>query len=174
MVECPECNGRNPDWARICQTCGAVIEHVARPPGHRGPVVAGETPKWVWVCYYLVSVYLIVTGALLVIQCVKVLTGSESGQMLGCLIYPFLAFGAVQVLCGLGLVFQMELARGVVNVVAGLTILRGLLGLVGSVVGAGIGGAEAIPGMVSSILDIALGGFLIYLIGETDRQVPNL
>lgn len=174
MVECPECGGRNPDWARLCQTCGAVIEHLARPPGHRGPATSTETPKWVWVCYYLVSVYMCLSGALLLLTCVKGLSDPTAAQALGCLLYPFLVVGAVYVLTGLGLVFQVELARGVVNVVAGLMILGGLWGLANSLIGAGFFGAAAIPAMLRNILDVALGGFMIYLIGETDRRAPNL
>jgi hypothetical protein len=61
-----------------------------------------------------------------------------------------------------------------VNVFCGIRIFFGLLGLFGSMLGSLVAGAGAIPFILINILDIASAGFMIYLIGETDKTAPNI
>lgn len=82
--------------------------------------------------------------------------------------YVGLAFCAIQVLIGLGLILKIEVTRAIVNFLCAIQILLSILG-----------GLAAFPMMVLSplagilyllypIFNIATAGFMIYLIGETD------
>jgi hypothetical protein len=173
MVQCPECGRRNPDWARLCQGCGALIEGVARPPGRGAPASTLEgPPKWVRVCYAIAACYLMLSGSFTILVNTVWVMQPEGG--LTAFSIAAVIFGAAYALVGLGLLFHVEAARGVANFVAGLLILFGVIGLIASLLGAGLAGAAAVPFMIHNVLDIAIGGFLIYLIGETETRMPNV
>ncbi|HJP82146.1 MAG TPA: hypothetical protein VJ835_01460 [Fimbriimonadaceae bacterium] len=88
--------------------------------------------------------------------------------------YIGIAIAAVTTLVGIGLLFRVELARGIVNFLCGLQIIFGLFGLAGAVLGSMFSGPIGLVLVIMQIVQIAAAGFMIYVIGETDRVAPNL
>jgi hypothetical protein len=170
MIQCPRCNATLPDANVVCQFCGADVSKVARPvpvTRDRGPLT--PTPQWVMGAYYAISVYYIVEALYEIgIGCVAL--NGKGGSFAGGF---SIAMGVLTLIIGLGLLFKIEIVRGIVNFFCGLQILFGLFGLAGAVMGTMLFGALGFLNVVMQMLQIATAGFMIYLIGETDTKGPN-
>jgi len=95
--------------------------------------------------------------------------GQEMGVNFGT--YLGIAFGAVGVIIGLGLILRVEIIRGITNFFCGLNIIFGLFSLAGAVFGTLFAGALGLILILKVVIDIATNGFMIFLIGETDRAM---
>jgi hypothetical protein len=179
VISCPKCNATLPDWAQTCQFCQTDVRSIARPkPVTTEPrrIQAFVTPQWIWGAYYGLCVLFILEGGYDIAQPFIASHQKFMGQEMGMGFFSYIsiAFGAFTALLGIGLLLRAELARGIVNVVCGIRILLGLLGLFGSLGGTLIFGAFGLLMVVMNIVDIATAGFMIFLIGETDKAAPNL
>lgn len=85
-----------------------------------------------------------------------------------------LIFGILTALVGVGLVFHVEIARGIANFFSGLKIIFGLFGLAGSVIGLAFAGPLGLVLVLLNIMDIVTGALMLYLIGETETRMPNM
>jgi hypothetical protein len=179
MISCPKCSATLPDWAQTCQFCQTDVQKVVRPKPEvpqRRTLAMATTPQWVWGAYYGISVLFILQGGFEILNTIlgshRKFLGQEAG--LGFFEYIVIAIGAFNAILGVGLLARVELARGIVNVFCGIRILFGLLGLLGSLGGSLLAGAAALPFILLNIVEIATAGFMIFLIGETDKGAPNL
>ncbi len=169
MIKCPSCQASLPDWAQECQFCKTSTKGVARPARDpHDPAPLQSSPKWVWPLYYALATYFMINGlAGLVLCIVENQKGfAISGALMGIL-------GLVSAVLGLGLLFRYEPARGIVNFVCGLNIIFGLFALAGSVFGILFSGFLGVLLVLYKLLDLAVNGFLIFLIGETDKYAPT-
>jgi len=175
MPVCVRCRSDIPVGSAACPACGAARE--APPPvrlpargASRAPATSGASgaPRWVWRVYRAVCVYWIAAGALGV---ARALASGEASSPTGIVAMGVAALGA---LVGIGLLLHIEVVRGVVNVLSFLKILSGLLGFLTGLLGSIVGGMWGVVAMLTSLLDIATGGLMIFLIGETDTRAPDL
>jgi hypothetical protein len=169
VIHCPKCNATLPDFAVRCQFCGTTfasrnVDPRARAAG--GTADAGQ-PRWVWPAYYAIGGWWVVTGAISVLR--SVLPGGGAGSS-GFLVIV----GLVNIVFGVGLIARVEIIRGIANVLCFVNILFGLLGVVTGFLMTGILGGIGALMMIQSVIDIALAGLLIFLIGETDTGARNL
>jgi hypothetical protein len=102
----------------------------------------------------------------------RVVDGQTVGFTTG--IWLGIAMAALGALVGLGLLLRIEIVRGVVNFFCALQLLRGLLGLAGTLLGMMFVGPYAIIYLLLNVIDISTAAFMIYLIGETDKSAPNI
>ncbi len=135
--------------------------------------IPGHTAPWVWVAYYLVSAYFVVTGLLYtatgLITCI-----GHPGQVISPVTIVQIVLGALSAVLGIGLLLKIQSVRNVVNFLCGVKIILGVLRLLGSIMVAFVLGPLGILFMFLTVVDIASAAFMIYLIGETDRVVPNI
>jgi hypothetical protein len=161
MMKCPKCQASLPDGAGFCQFCKA--QWAAPPParmarsGGVGSTVAGTgTRPWVWKAYYAIAAWWILEGAVDILGATVFATEKHAnGGMFA------ISLGAFSVLVGLGLILKVDLVRSIVNVLAWLNILFGLLGIVMAffmVPVAGIWGALL---MLKMFLNIGLSGLML-------------
>lgn len=168
MRRCKNCGAALAPHAVQCDLCGA---RAAGPPPvrleegpHRrsegaSPGIAPGAPRWVGVAYNLIAAYWLVTGG------IRVVAAASGGPGAGGVVAG--AFGLLAALIGLGLLLRVEFVRGIVNVLCGLQILFGALGVLDSF----LGGDPL--GLILSFVQIATAGFMIYLIGETETGPPS-
>lgn len=164
MVKCPGCGAILPDGAVTCQFCGKTVGgpppiRLGRPASSRTPAVSPGAPRWAGTAYNLIAVYWILSGAYSVLTAL-LLADKGAGVVAA-------AFGLFPVAVGLGLILRIEFVRGIVNVLCGLQILFGIVGVLGSFF------AGHPLGVLMSFFQIATAGFMIYLIGETETRPPN-
>lgn len=187
MIACSSCRQSLPDWAQKCQFCGADVSKVARPiaaaPRNRGPLVA--QPSWIWPVYYALCAYWIVSGLGHAADTHHVAVTPVKLEMFGVketMAAPGLtSFGAIlgfsialfRIVVGIGLAARLEFARGIANFLAGLSILFGVLGLAGSLLGTLFAGPWGLVRALLNTVDIVSGAMTIYLIGETEKNAPN-
>ena len=173
-MTCPTCQKQIISGVPTCQFCGSDLRGMAPAQGKRSIFIdsdsyyvvhTGGKPGWVYPAYYIVASYFVLSGlggALLTLLNHKAMTEG------GLFVYVGLAFNAVGVLLGLGLIAKIEIIRGIVNFVCGLSLIFGILGLLGSLgVVLTLGGLGVLM-LIQNILDICMNAFMIYLIGETD------
>jgi hypothetical protein len=167
MIKCPRCSASLTDWAQTCQFCQTDVKAVARPVAPK-PVDRGyRAPTWVWAFYYTIAGWWVFTGSLDVAASLG-LFGPDYGSVLRGII------GLPTALVGLGLICNVNLARGIANVMAFLRIILGVLGLIGSLLGTIIFGIWGLVFAFFHIVSIVTGIFMIYLIGETETRTPNV
>ncbi len=137
-----------------------------------GPYV----PQWVWGAYYGLSVLYILEGVYNIVMAFVHSHDKFMGEELGFGLFGYvsLILGGLSIALGLGLLFQIQSVRNVVNFFCGVQILFGILGLAGSAIGAVFSGPLGILLMFNQVLQIAAAAFMIYIIGETDKVAPNL
>lgn len=171
MIQCPQCKATLPDWAKECQFCNADTSSVARSagadPGRN--VHAFEAPKWIWGAYYGLAGYYVLNGAWGMIQGALMLSSAQDKLVMSAFPFILIAVGFIGLVLGLGLIVRNETVRGIMNFFCGVKILLGLLGLAGSIFSALFTGPLGIFLMFLNVLDIAVAGFMIYMIGETDK-----
>jgi hypothetical protein len=177
MISCPKCAATLPDWTQNCQFCHADTSKVIRPvAAPRARPYAPATPQWVWGAYYAIAGFYILQGGYDIVEAVVASQRKIMGEQIGFGFFSALSvvFGAVTALIGIGLLLKVEVVRGIVNFFCGLQIMFGLLGLAGSFIGALFTGPWGLLGVVMNVAQIAAAAFMIYLIGETDRAMPDL
>jgi hypothetical protein len=171
MITCPGCQKTLPDWSKNCQFCGADTAKVSRPEPVKKPqyVSSLDAPKWVWWAYYGIGAYWMIGGFISVLEGFGLpkLDFSEVSNIVA------LVMGGVNVLIGLGILLRIEFIRGIVNVICFMNILSGLLGAWGSFLGIGLFGFVSVLFMLLNLFDVATGGLMIFLLGETDKRAPN-
>ena len=163
MIICPNCKAQLPDWAKACQFCQADTSQVLRPKQDTPDARTFETPTWTLAAYYAVS-------GLITIQSVAEIVSTVVGAKHG--IGPFetiiLVWYGLSAVIGIGLLLRVSIIRAFVNLVCYLNIGCGLLSLAGALFGT-LFSAYGLIFVLMAILQIAEYGFMIYLIGETDR-----
>lgn len=164
MIQCPNCKATLPDWVQQCQFCQAPTGHVLRPRQNAPNVRAFEVPAWIWACYYGIAGLITIES---IIDIVTTLVHAKHG--LGFFDGVFLVFSAVECLVGVGLLLRLELVRSIVNIVCFAGILRHLFGFLTSFALMIVWPVVGVLLFVLNILFIIQYGFLIYLIGETDK-----
>jgi hypothetical protein len=166
MIQCHNCGAKLKDSATECDFCNTIIvgTTVSAATGK-----VGQAPNWVWSAYYAISVYYIIDGLSHILTGVlPAIQGSDKGPN-----YISLAFGLYIAVIGFGLVTRAEFVRGLINITCFLMIFFGLIGLGLSLVGTLFLGPLGLFEAVMNAFQIATAGFMIYLIGETDRYAPN-
>ena len=166
MITCPKCQSPLPDWATSCQFCGADVGKVARPgavPTQKRASVGGPA-RWVWVTYYLIAGYWVVSGGLEILKTCTDRSGPN---------WVVIVFAGVSALLGVGLICQVEEARGISHICAWLKMLDGagwtVVGLWGILWSPLLG----IVLVIFGLLNVVTGGLMVYLIGETSRYAPS-
>jgi hypothetical protein len=86
----------------------------------------------------------------------------------GMFTYISIAFYGISVVLGIGLLAKIEIIRGIVNFVCGISLVFGILGLIGSFGSVLVLGGLGVIMLIRNVLDICMNAFMIYLIGETD------
>lgn len=175
MTKCPDCNATLPDGAVHCQFCGAALAPTGGASRSGGRPAAGRAHSsslqdrgeyaWAWWIYYGVSAWWILNGGYAIF-----LSVTQSGGLLGII---SLLIGLFTALVGLGLIFRVEAARGIVNVLCFIQILEGCFGLGVGFLLSGFIGIWGIIGMLMSILRIVFAVLMIFAIGETESRGPN-
>jgi hypothetical protein len=166
MITCPKCQSTLPDWATTCQFCGTDVAKVARPaPVKTQKKVYGYGPApWVWVAYYLIGGWWVLSGGFHVFQAA---IHPSIVSIITCI------FAGFQVLLGIGLILRIEAFRAVVHFFAWVWIaLRAL----DTLFGFGMIFFSPLIGILMvlwGLFDIVVAGLLIYLIGETDGFAPT-
>lgn len=160
MIQCPKCQSTLPDWATTCQFCGTDVGKVVRPPTVQKLKKAyayGPAP-WVWVVYYIIAGWWVASGGF---HIVREFTAAKEPSV----IVPIVC--GIQVLLGLGLLFRVEIARGIAHFFAWVEIFFGALGILGAL---GLMLLWPLAGgmlILLGLIDIVSAGLLIYVIGET-------
>lgn len=175
MISCPKCNSSLPDWAQQCQFCGTETSKVARPVVQQKKVnYAYGTAPWVWWAYYGISGWFVFSGLVSIIKSALELV-SFNRQAAGTMFASFNVFFYVQmaiagaaVVVGLGLILKSEMIRNIANWYFALMILSGLFGVLNSLSVMALLGTVGLLMLIQSGLNILLGGFMIYLIFETN------
>jgi hypothetical protein len=172
MITCPKCSAQLPDWAQQCQFCQTDVRLVQRGATGERKVNYYEPKRWVVVAYNIVAGYFILSGILNVVSAIgsthRVVMGQEIGFTFDT--YLSIAFAVLTVAVGIGLILHVEIARGIVNFLCGMKIIFGLACAGFTILGATLMGPYGVLMIFMQALDIAMAGFMIYLIGETDRQ----
>jgi ribosomal protein L40E len=176
MIKCPRCNATLPAWAQSCQFCQADVSGVARPvAAKKDESRYYQAPKWVWIAYYVIAAFWILNGVRDILWGLDVFgRQGEGGFFESGISVGMLAVGFVTALVGLGLILKIELARGIVNVIAGLRILFGALSLFMTIPLIFIVGIFGFLAAIWTLIDIVLAVLIIYIIGETDSGTRDL
>ena len=187
MITCPKCKNTLPDWTQVCQFCQSDVSKLARPvqPQDRAIRGSSNTAAWIWPTYYFISTYFILIGIWHIFDIVLLLHainadatkhGLPGSSTMSFVIVPIIfdiILGAIPIVLGIGLIFKIEIIRGVTNFLCFLNIAVDLVMLVGNVLSAPIagmvGGADLVMfGMFLQVTNLCFNGLMIYLIGETD------
>jgi hypothetical protein len=175
MTKCPHCQATLPDGAVRCQFCGTalVAPPPVRVPGHspgRMPTPGQGQPRWIWPAYYIIAGWWILSG----LRTVLVFGSSPPMSVFGAIFWLLgMAVGLCALAGGVGLVFKMEWARGIVNVLCFILILSGTVRVVGLFLGGSEGGFWGGIAVLAAFLDMGLGLLMIYVFGETESRAPN-
>ncbi len=173
-MSCPTCQKQVISGVPTCQFCGSDLRGMAPQQGKRSIFIdsdsydvvhTGGKPDWVVPAYYIVSGYFIASG---LFGAGRILMNHKLMEDAGMFAYIGLAFNAISVLMGVGLMVKIEIIRGIVNFVCGLSLVFGILGLLGSLGSVLTLGGMGVLILIQNVLDICMNGFMIYLIGETD------
>ena len=184
MISCSACHNTLPDWAQRCQFCGADVTKVAHPAAvSKGPRPYAPSATWIWPVYYALCAYWVIFGLGHGAEAYHTAVTPVTIKMFGAseTITPGFGFwtaislivAVFRVLVGIGLAARVELARGIANFLAALSMLFGLLGLASSFMAALVLGPWGFLGVLLNTVDIVSGAMTIYLIGETEKSAPN-
>lgn len=175
FIECPGCKRKLPNSAQNCHFCGVSTKNVARVAApDKKHYAEFETPKWITGLYYGLCAWWVIGG---LIQVVEVFAAASNrkpdlfGGGTGLQVYDYvgIAFGAVTLILGFCMFFKVEAARNIVNIVAFLNIIFGLLGLITSLFSILLLGPLGVLLVISSIVDIVVAGLTIWLLSETGK-----
>lgn len=176
MIQCPQCKNTLPDWVNVCQFCQTDVSQVARSGvaddvGRHG----GKLPdKTIWGLYYAISAMWLINGATTIIDALRPKKFLGETVPPGAWEYAMAAIGGVTIIIGIGLLCKLEIVRGVVNVLSGLNLLFGILGLIGSLMSIMVVGAFGLLFVFADLLRIIVAGATIWIIGETQSRVSNI
>jgi hypothetical protein len=90
-----------------------------------------------------------------------ILTGLKS--------YPTIVFGAIDLGLGFGMLLKIELIRGIANILCWFQVAVGLYRMAFALILVTAVGAYALLALFMTVLQVAIAGFFIYLISETDE-----
>ncbi len=82
--------------------------------------------------------------------------------------------GLVNIVLGAGLILRWEAIRGIVNVVCFVTMLFAAWGAINGFFLAPLMGPFAALFLIRNLIDFCTAGFMIFLLGETDKKAPSL
>ena len=131
--------------------------------------MATDAPKWVWWAYYLIAGYFLLGGIFVVLAGLGVL-GEDMALGGSCIAI----MGLVNIVLGAGLILRWEAIRGVVNVVCFVTIIMAAWSALQGFFLAPLTGPYAALFLFQNVIDFCTAGFMIFLLGETDKKAPNL
>lgn len=158
-IQCPSCGQTLPAQFTHCQFCGADVSKVPRPvpaPTQKRRALVAPA-RWVPIAYYGVAVWYIVGALVTVVQSAVL---KDFG--------PELAYALFKVAIGLGLIFKVELVRGIINILCWIQIAFSGMGLLTAILAGPFIGPMAFLLMLLYIIDICANALMIFLIGETD------
>jgi hypothetical protein len=173
-MTCPTCQKQVISGVPTCQFCGSDLRGMAPAQAKRSIFIdsdsydvvhTGGKPGWAVPAYYIVASYFVLSGLVSVLLTVLNKKTMADG---GSFVYIGLAFSAVGILLGIGLLAKIEIIRGIVNFVCGLNLIFGIIGLLGSFAGVMTMGGLGVLFLIQDVVDICMNAFMIYLIGETD------
>ena len=173
FIKCPKCGATLPATNRVCQFCGTDVSGLTKgyvPPSDTDykPHGAGLPRKWVFGFYYAICAYYVYLGASYLLRALGVF-GRVSE-----LVQAVLGIaGVITLVISIGMIFRLEIVRGIVNFFCGIQLILGFLGLVMGVMASATFGLGGFMLVVNSVIQIATSGFMIYLIGETDLRGPS-
>jgi len=172
MITCPKCGNKLPGWAQICQFCKADVRAVARPaPAKKKQYhfASLEPPKWVFPAYYgILGLMTLLNGWAGFDDLLRMNAGKG-----WCLTPVTMAISFAFALVCLMSALRVEIFRGILNVVCGISLALGLLDLLGgfiAVLGMPAYGLWTIAG---ALFRVATAAFMIFLIGETEKYAPS-
>jgi hypothetical protein len=94
-------------------------------------------------------------------------------SMFAPLVILYVCIGLLLALVGGGLIWRIELARGIANVLCWVQICLSAISIVFGIFGTPFSGADGLIGVLFSMLDFAVAMFMVYLLGETDRPARS-
>lgn len=173
MITCPGCQKMLPDWSKNCQFCGVPVDKVVRPKAEAKKTYAKAGPApYIWVLYYLFAALWIVDGTRVLLAALgalpQVAAAGSLGQAFSGMLAIMAIIGGALILLGIGLIFKVELARGIVNVMCWISILGGMFNLVIAIFASPMSGVMGIVNVFLAMFTIAWTGAQIWVIGETD------
>lgn len=169
-ITCPGCKQILMGGVQKCQFCGADVSKIAVPKvsaPQRAKIAAFETPKWVWVCYYLLAGWWTLSALVSMVLSISRYSNTDLAAML-----PFvLFFDVLGLILGVGLFLKIKLIRKAMNWIAGFKILGGIRSLLYGGLYTAVSPQLGMFITISGILNILLGGFTIYLLAETSDNL---
>ena len=175
FIECPGCKRKLPNSAQNCHFCGVSTKNVARVAApDKKHYAEFETPKWIMGLYYGLCAWWMIGGAISIGQVINDVatrkpTIFDSSPGYTVVDYALIGFGAISVIIGICMAFKVEAVRNFVNWIAFMKIVRGLGGLVGSILGIAIGGPIMIIFVIASLVDVIVAGMTVWLLSETGK-----
>lgn len=127
--------------------------------------MATDALPWVWPVYYFIASFFVLNGIVGVLFGVGAIGKPDAFSLVA---------GGVNLILGIGLIFRLEFIRGVVNVVCFLQMLGAAFSALQGFVLAPLTGPFAALFLVLDVIQFCASGFMIFLIGETDKRAPNL
>lgn len=166
MNRCPRCQQVLPDWQDKCQFCGAqVLPAPGTGWGGQAGTQGSKPAPWVWFAYYAVCGYFVISGLVGLWNYYFAQPGNrDPGSTIS------LGVGIITALGGLGLALRIEVVRGIANVLGFIKMIMGGLRILDMVMCGWLFGPSALIHIFWGALDIATGGLIIFLIGETDTR----
>ncbi len=123
------------------------------------------------------TLYVVMSSAWLVLGIISitlvVFVSPSAHKQSGPEVFGFIsgAIAAFQVLLGIGLVARVDLVRGIVNVICWISIVIGLLGLLGDFTVMLFFGPVGFLLVLFDIIRVAINASMVWLVGETDAWV---
>jgi len=168
MIKCPKCNASLPVSYTRCQFCGTDVSSVPRPamPKQQQARTYSAAPApWIVPTYYVVCCFFLLEGVFDLVTGLGVLGAKEASPI-------SIVFGAVTILFAIGMMLKIDLVRGIANILLWIQIALGLLSLYSTIMLIPLLGPLGIGLAILCIIRVAVAGFMIFLIGETDGA-PN-
>lgn len=137
---------------------------------HEPRTGSGLSRETVWTFYYVICGAWLLSAIWDVINTLVILPRQPGYEGIGGFAVVGLVFAGVQALIAIGLFARVEIARGIVNVIACINILFSLFGLLGGMMVTLVLGPLGVVITVMNIVEILVNGCIIWIIGETDRQ----
>lgn len=175
MIKCPNCGNTIPASNQICQFCKNPIPvnlRAAVPkPNYKHDddsleAGSGLPPDKVWKIYTGLAWFWIITAGLgIMLAILSFLPKPETAgsYMIG------IIFDLITLLIGAGLLAKNEVARKAATFFCILSILRGLLLVLGGMISLLYAGIFGIPFLIVYIFNLCLAAGMIWAVNETER-----
>jgi hypothetical protein len=131
---------------------------------------SGVSRETAWALYYVLCSVWLVSGIWSIVETLAIAPTQKGYEGIGMFGVVGLVFSGAQVLVSIGLLAKVEIARGIVNVIAFLNLLSAAFGLLGGLVVTLVLGPLGVLIIVMNVIEIAVNGGIIWVIGETDRR----